>query len=75
VLVVGEGFALGRGRGGTVERCRRRGTTRFTVEADPLLELDGAPVSSTRIRGLLAEGQVAEAARLLGRRYNSKAPW
>ena len=35
----------------------------------PLLELDGAPVSSTRIRGLLGEGRVAEAARQLGRRY------
>jgi riboflavin kinase/FMN adenylyltransferase len=35
----------------------------------PLLERDGAPVTSSRIRGLLGAGRVAEAARLLGRRY------
>jgi riboflavin kinase/FMN adenylyltransferase len=69
-LVVGEGFALGRGRAGTVERLRAIGASRgFEVEAVPLVQLDGAPVSSTRIRAALAEGRVAEAARLLGRRY------
>ena len=69
-LVVGENFALGRGRAGNVARLREIGASRgFEVEAVPLLELDGGPVSSTRIRGLLAEGRVAEAARLLGRRY------
>jgi riboflavin kinase/FMN adenylyltransferase len=69
-LVVGEGFALGRGRAGTVERLRTIGATRgFEVEAVPLVMMDGAPVSSTRIRADLAAGRVAEAARLLGRRY------
>jgi riboflavin kinase/FMN adenylyltransferase len=69
-LVVGEGFALGRGRAGTVERLRAIGAAHgFEVEAVPLVIVDGAPVSSTRIRSLLAEGRVAEAARLLGRRY------
>lgn len=69
-LVVGEGFALGRGRSGNVERLRAIGATRgFDVDAVPLVMLDGAPVSSTRIRAALAEGKVAEAARLLGRRY------
>ena len=69
-LVVGEGFALGRGRAGTVERLSAIGGTRgFEVEAVPLVMLDGAPVSSTRIRAELAAGRVAEAARLLGRRY------
>ena len=69
-LVVGEGFALGRGRSGNVERLRAIGSTRgFEVEAVPLVVLDGAPVSSTRIRASLAQGQVAETARLLGRRY------
>ena len=69
-LVVGANFALGRGRAGDVvwlgEDGRRRG---YEVNAVPLLELDGAAVTSTRIRALLAEGRVAEAARLLGRRY------
>ena len=69
-LVVGEGFALGRGRSGNVERLREIGVTRgFEVEAVPLVMMDGAPVSSTRIRAALAEGNVAGAARLLGRRY------
>jgi len=69
-LVVGANFALGRGRTGNVERLRRIGAGRgFEVEAVPLLEVDGALVSSTRIRALLGEGDVAGAARLLGRRY------
>jgi riboflavin kinase/FMN adenylyltransferase len=69
-LVVGEGFALGRGRSGTVERLRAIGVAHgFEVEAVPLVVVDGAPVSSTRIRALLTEGRVADAARLLGRRY------
>jgi riboflavin kinase/FMN adenylyltransferase len=70
-LVVGEGFALGRGRSGNVPRLRAIGAREgFEVVAVPLLELDGAPVSSTRIRGLLEAGKVAEAARLLGRAYD-----
>ncbi len=69
-LVVGEGFALGRGRRGDVPRLRGIGAREgFEVVAVPLLERDGAPVSSTRIRALLEAGRVAEAARLLGRRY------
>jgi riboflavin kinase/FMN adenylyltransferase len=73
-LVVGEGFALGRGRSGNVARLRRIGETRgFEVEEVPLLQLDGAPVSSTRIRSLLGEGRVAEAARMLGRPYGFAA--
>jgi riboflavin kinase/FMN adenylyltransferase len=70
-LVVGEGFALGRGRAGTVDRLRAIGAAHgFEVESVPLVMTDGAPVSSTRIRALLADGRVAEAARLLGRRYS-----
>ena len=70
-LVVGEGFALGRGRSGDVARLRAIGAREgFDVVAVPLLELDGAPVSSTRVRGLLEAGRVAEAARLLGRAYD-----
>ena len=70
-LVVGANFALGRGRSGNVARLAEIGAVRgFEVEAVPLLELDSFPVSSTRIRGLLAEGRVSEAARQLGRRYS-----
>ena len=70
-LVVGADFALGRGRAGNVPRLREIGATRgFEVHAVPLLERDGAAVTSTRIRGLLEQGQVAAAARLLGRAYD-----
>jgi riboflavin kinase/FMN adenylyltransferase len=70
VLVVGRGFALGRERAGTVERLRRIGRSRgFEVDEVPLVVVDGAPVSSTRIRALLARGEVAAASRLLGRPY------
>jgi riboflavin kinase/FMN adenylyltransferase len=70
-LVVGAGFALGRGRSGDVDRLRAIGARAdFEVIAVPLLDVEGAPVSSTRIRGLLEQGRVAEAARLLGRRYD-----
>lgn len=71
VLVVGGNFALGKGRAGDVRWLTAYGHDRgFEVVAMPLLELDGVPVTSTRIRALLAEGRVAEAARLLGRRYS-----
>ena len=40
------------------------------MQPAPLLELDGAPVSSSRIRDLFGAGEVEHAARLLGR-----APW
>jgi riboflavin kinase/FMN adenylyltransferase len=69
-LVVGANFALGRARTGNVIRLRQIGTERgFQIEEVPLLEIDGAAVSSTRIRALLGEGRVREAARLLGRFY------
>jgi len=60
--------AFGKGRAGTLERMRALGTQRgFSVIAvDPLM-LDGAPVSSSRIRAALAEGAVEVASRLLGR--------
>ncbi len=69
-LVVGEDFALGRGRAGNVARLRELGTrSGFEVDALPLHVAAGAPVTSTRIRALLAEGRVAEARELLGRPY------
>lgn len=70
-LVVGERFALGRGRSGDIPRLRELGASRgFSVESVPLRMDQGEPISSTRIREALARGQVAEAARLLGRRYH-----
>ncbi len=70
-LVVGEGFALGRGRSGDVARLTAIGREAgFEVEAVPIVLQDGAPVSSTRIRAQLGDGDVAGAAHLLGRLYD-----
>jgi len=70
-LVVGANFALGRGRAGNLERLAAIGRERgFEVVPVPLFELDGVPVSSSLIRAHLARGEVAAAARLLGRRYD-----
>jgi riboflavin kinase / FMN adenylyltransferase len=70
-LVVGEDFALGRARAGNVARLTTIGAARgFEVVAVPLQSVAGAPVTSTRIRAALAEGRVADAAELLGRRYD-----
>ena len=41
----------------------------FSTHIVPAVELDGAPVSSTRIRGLLAQGDIHGATRLLGHAY------
>ena len=69
--MVGADFALGRGRAGDVPRLRAIGATQgFDVESVPLLQADGAAVTSTRIRGLLADGRLAEANALLGRHYS-----
>jgi len=59
-IVVGENFRFGRAAAGDAESLDRLG---FDVRPVPLLE----GVSSTRIRALLRDGDVVEAARLLGR--------
>ncbi|MDQ6682082.1 MAG: riboflavin biosynthesis protein RibF [Chloroflexota bacterium] len=68
ILVMCEGTAFGRGRGGTVPRMRELGRENgFSVLTVPPLVVEGAPLSSTRIRGLIAAGDLAAAAALLGR--------
>ncbi len=67
-LVVGEDFRLGAGGLGTVEALRALGEKDgFDVTGAPLMRDGGAPITATRIRGLLSEGRVEEAASLLGR--------
>jgi riboflavin kinase / FMN adenylyltransferase len=74
LVVVGEDFHFGHGRKGNVALLQEMGTTAgfevdgVTLEADP----EGAglldePISSTRVRSLVAAGQVEAAAALLGR--------
>ena len=72
VVVVGEDFHFGRDRGGNVALLGRMGTDLgFEVVGLNLIAPDDdpehEPYSSTRIRELVAAGDVAGAARLLGR--------
>ncbi len=69
-LWVGQGFALGRQREGTVPKLRELSASRgFAVVECSARLMDGRPVSSTRIRRALADGTVGLAAQLLGRPY------
>jgi riboflavin kinase / FMN adenylyltransferase len=69
-LVEGPNFFFGRARQGTIEvlrrLCQAEGVSLEVVE--PLM-IGGEPVSSSRVRGLLAAGQVEQAAALLTRPY------
>jgi riboflavin kinase/FMN adenylyltransferase len=67
-LWVGEEFALGRDRSGTVERLTEIGADLgFRVVAVPRLTNGAEVVSSSRIREAVIAGDVARARRLLGR--------
>ncbi len=69
-VVVGSDFRFGKGRAGDttdLERlCRERG---IGAEIAAHVELDGEPISSTRVRRELAQGHMEEIVRLLGRPY------
>jgi riboflavin kinase / FMN adenylyltransferase len=67
-LVVGYDFRFGHRAEGDVDVLVRYGADHgFTVVAHDLVRVEGEPVTSTRIRHLVAEGDVAAAAALLGR--------
>lgn len=67
LVVVGEDFRFGRNRLGNVASLAELGDVHgFAVEVVPLLG-GQAPISSTRVRALVAEGRVEEAAAALGR--------
>jgi riboflavin kinase/FMN adenylyltransferase len=70
-VVVGEDFHFGHGRKGDVGLLRELGATRGFEVVAVGLQASGAegPVSSTRVRGLLAAGDVSGAAALLGRPF------
>jgi riboflavin kinase/FMN adenylyltransferase len=75
LVVVGEDFHFGHGRKGNVELLRRLGADHGFEVVGVALTGDGAEaVSSTRIRALLAAGEVEEAARLLGRHHEVRGP-
>jgi riboflavin kinase/FMN adenylyltransferase len=63
----GEGFALGHQRTGNLEMLAQLGAEMgFSVHVAPTVEVDGLPVSSTRIRQAVMTGDVETATRLLG---------
>jgi riboflavin kinase/FMN adenylyltransferase len=66
-LVVGENFSLGHNRMGNLALLERYGQEHdIVVRAIPLAEHGETRISSTRIRSLVSEGAVEEAAQLLG---------
>ena len=66
-VIVGANFSFGAGGLGTPEFMARRGQELgVRVEEAPLFFFDGERVSSTRIRALLAAGNVRSAGELLG---------
>jgi riboflavin kinase/FMN adenylyltransferase len=75
LVVVGEDFHFGHGRKGNVGLLRELGAVNgFEVVGVHLTGEASEPVSSTRIRALLSEGDVEEAARLLGRPHEVRGP-
>ena len=68
---VGENFHYGHGAKGTPAKLAEEGRRlNFDVHVEPLLEMGGAPISSSRVRELIAAGAVEQAGELLGR-----PPW
>lgn len=69
-VYVGENFRFGRGREGDIavlqSAAREAG---FTVFSTPRLSGDGAPISSSRLRELIAAGDVERVNALLGYSY------
>lgn len=69
-LVVGYDYAFGKGRTGNIDFLRTQGEKHgFPVTIVDAYYEGGEPVSSTRIRNLVKEGNVTEAATLMGRNY------
>jgi riboflavin kinase / FMN adenylyltransferase len=69
-IYVGEHFAFGKDRAGRIADLQRFGAALgFTVHPVRPVMLNGAVVSSTRIRNLIQAGTMEEAAALLGRAY------
>ncbi len=69
-MLIGDDFAMGHNREGDVPTLRALGEELgYQVQVIPPVEIDGMRVSSSRIRALLAAGEVDRVARVLGRPY------
>jgi len=70
-LVIGPDFALGKNRQGNSDTLRQLGREMgFSVTVVPPMTIDGEVVSSTAIRKALAEGDMKQAQKLLGRPFS-----
>ena len=65
-VIVGHDFRFGANRAGDAASLRAWMPALDVIEV-PAYESDGSPISSSRVRRLVAEGDVASAAELLGR--------
>jgi riboflavin kinase/FMN adenylyltransferase len=69
-VVVGSNFLFGKGRKGDVRYLKIEGAKLgIGVSVVSSVIVDGGPVSSTRIRAMLREGDVVGASHLLGRKF------
>ena len=74
-LWIGWDFALGRKREGNLQRLREIGQHYdYSVHTIEPFLLDGQPVSSSRIRAALSEGDLETANWLLGRAFGMRGP-
>jgi riboflavin kinase/FMN adenylyltransferase len=72
-VYVGYDFHFGRDREGSMRLLTERGPhLGFSVTVIPEISVEGRDVNSTRIRELLAQGEVEEAAKLLGRPFTAR---
>lgn len=69
-IVIGFNYSFGRMGAGKAEDMERFGKLYgFSTHVVPEVQVDGRPVSSTRIRAAIAEGDMEQATTLLGRPY------
>ncbi len=74
-LWVGSDFALGRNRQGDLPTLSALGKQLgYSLQVTEDVKVDGERISSSRIRALLRQGSVEEAARMLGRPYALEGP-
>jgi len=67
----GDNFHFGHKAEGTPQTLTQLGQTLgFSVKLYPVMMMRGTPVSSSQIRGLIGQGKVSRAARLLGRAFS-----
>ncbi len=70
-IICGQDFRFGKDREGDTEMLSRAATEYgFTCEIVPKMVLSGEPVSSSRIRSALKDGEIGKANEALGRPYS-----